>query len=182
MKLRALLALGLMVIVALSARAGTLDPAVQAKVDAKVKEIVAWAANPVIVEAVRAHNAPLSPEYVVLDQAKWRALIALDPVVRGFTKNTVGQFLKSKKDENITEAFVSDAAGYKVGFIAKTTNWCHKGKPKHDVPMTGKIWQGSIEVDESSGQHQLQVAVPVFDGGQPIGSLVVGLSVTMLSK
>jgi hypothetical protein len=101
--------------------------------------------------------------------------------VRGFTKNPVGQFLKSKKSEVVTEAFVSDAAGLKVGFIAKTSGWSHKGKPKHDVPMTGKHWQGPVEVDESSGQQQLQVSVPVVDGGKPIGSLVVGLSATKLA-
>ena len=102
--------------------------------------------------------------------------------MRGFTKNATGQFLKAKKTDLITEAFVSDAAGLKVGFIAKTSNWSHQGKPKHDVPMTGKPWQGPVEVDESTGQQQLQIAVPVLDGGKPIGTLVVGLSVTQLSQ
>ena len=102
--------------------------------------------------------------------------------MRSFAKNPVGQFLKSKKSDIVTEAFVSDAAGLKVGFVAKTSNWSHKGKPKHDVPMTGKTWQGAVEVDESSGQQQLQVAVPVLDGDKAIGSLVVGLSVTKLSS
>jgi len=33
--------------------------------------------------------------------------------------------------------------------------------------MTGKNWQGPIEIDESSGQRQLQISVPVLDGGKP---------------
>jgi hypothetical protein len=94
----------------------------------------------------------------------------------------VGQFLKSKKSDVVTEAFVSDAAGLKVGFIAKTTNWSHHDKPKHEVPMQGKTWQGPVEVDESSGQQQIQISVPVLDGGKPIGSLVVGLSLTRLTQ
>lgn len=165
-----------------SIRAQAISPATQAKIDAKVAEIKTWAADPVIVDAVRAHNVPLAPELAALNQDKWRAMTVLDPIVRSFTKNPTGVFLKSKKDDLVTEAFVSDAAGYKVGFIAKTSNWTHKGKEKHDVPMTGKSWQGPVEVDESSGQQQLQVAVPVLDGGKPIGSLVVGLSVTKLSQ
>jgi hypothetical protein len=48
--------------------------------------------------------------------------------------------------------------------------------------MSGKTWQGAVEIDESSGLQQVQVAVPVVDGGQPIGSLVVGLSVGKLGK
>jgi hypothetical protein len=105
----------------------------------------------------------------------------LDPLVRAFSKNPVGLFLKTKKNDLVSEAFVSDAAGLKVGFIAKTTGWCHAGKPKHDVPMTGKTWQGPVEVDESTGQQQVQVAVPVLDGGKPIGSLVVGLGLAKLA-
>ena len=159
-----------------------LPPAVQAKIDARVTAITAWAAEPLIVEAVRAHNAAVPAEQAALTQDKWRALTVLDPLVRGFGKNPAGQFLKGKKDEIVTEAFVSDAAGLKVAFIAKTSNWSHHGKPKHDVPMTGKSWQGPVEVDESSGQQQLQIAVPVLDGGKPIGSLVVGLSLTKLSQ
>jgi hypothetical protein len=157
-------------------------PAVQAKIDAKLKEVIAWAAEPAIVDAVRAHNAPLPADLAGLTQDKWRALTVLDPIVRAFTKNPAAVFLKSKKDDVVTEAFVSDAAGFKVGFIAKTSNWSHAGKPKHDVPMTGKTWQGPVEVDESSGQQQLQIAVPVLDGGKAIGSLVVGLSITKLSQ
>jgi hypothetical protein len=165
-----------------AATAADLPPAVQAKVDAHVALITAWAADPVVVEGVKAHNASVPADQAALDQDKWRALTVLDPIVRSFSKNTVGQFLKSKKDDYVTEAFVSGSDGLKVGFIAKTTNWSHKGKPKHDVPMTGKNWQGPVEVDESSGQQQLQVSVPVLDGGKPIGSLVVGLSITKLSQ
>ena len=162
-------------------RAQSLAPATQVKIDAQLKEIAAWAADPIVVEAVRAHNATVPAEQAPLNQDKWRALTVLDPIVRGFTKNSVGQLLKSKKSDLVAEAFVSDAAGRKVGFIAKTTHWSHAGKPKHDVPLTGKSWQGPVEVDESSGQQQVQIAVPVLDGGKPIGSLVVGLSLTKLA-
>jgi len=48
--------------------------------------------------------------------------------------------------------------------------------------MTGKTWQGQPEVDESTGLQQVQVAVPILDGGKPIGSLVVGLSLTKLGS
>ena len=164
------------------ASAASLPASAQAKVDEQFKIITGWAAESVIVDAVRAHNVSVPADQAGLTQDKWRALIVLDPLVRSFAKNPVGQFLKTKKDDFVTEAFVSDAAGLKVGFIAKTTNWSHRGKPKHDVPMTGKNWQGPVEVDESSGQQQLQISVPVLDGGKPIGSLVIGLSVTKLAQ
>lgn len=161
-------------------RAADLDPAVQAKVDAKIAEIKTWAADPVIVAAVAAHNAALPADQAAMTQEKWKTLSLLDPFVRSFSKNQAGAALKAKKSDWTTEAFLSDAKGFKVAFLAKTSSWCHAGAPKHDVPMTGKTWEGTVAVDESTGLQQLQVAVPVLKDGQPIGSLVVGLSLAKL--
>ena len=164
------------------AAAQSITPAIQAKIEAQFKAVAAWAADPAIVDAVRAQNASLPADYAAMNQEKWKALTVLDPFVRNFSKNAAGQFLKAKKDELVTLPFLSDAAGNKVAFTAKTTNWCHKGTEKHDIPMTGKTWQGPIEVNQASGQQQVQIAVPVLDGGKPIGSLVVGLSIAKLSQ
>ena len=164
------------------ATAAGVDAALQGKVDAKVKEIQAWAANPAIVTAVKAYNSAKPAEAAAMDQAKWTATSVIDPFVRGLTKNPAAEVLKANKGEVVSEAFLSGADGGKVAFLGKTSNWSHKGKPKHDQPMSGKTWQGSVEVDDSSGLQQVQVAVPVLDGGKPIGSLVVGLSVGKLAK
>lgn len=159
-----------------------LDAALQAKVDAKIKEVQAWASDPAIVGAVKQQNSALPAEYAAMNQDKWKALTVLDPFVRTFTKNAAAAFLKTKKTDVVGEAFVSDANGVKVAFLNKSSNWSHKGKPKQDVPMTGKTWQGPVEIDESTGLQLVQVAVPVLDGDKPIGSLVVGLSVSKLGN
>ena len=98
------------------------------------------------------------------------------------TQNAAAEFIKSKRTDVITEAFLSSADGTKVAFLAKPSNWTHKGKPKHDVPMSSKVWQGDVEVDDSTGFEQVQVAVPVLDGGKPIGSLIVGLNIGKLKN
>ncbi|HEX7654270.1 MAG TPA: hypothetical protein VF607_12245 [Verrucomicrobiae bacterium] len=164
------------------AKAESLDATAQAKVDKKIAVIQAWAADPVIVNAVKAQNASTPADYQTMTQDKWAQATIMDPLVRSLTKNEVGQFLKSKKDDVITEAFVSDANGLKVGFLSKTTNWSHKGKAKHEDPMAGKIWQGAVETDASTGLIQVQIAVPIMDGGKAIGSMVVGLSVSKLDS
>jgi hypothetical protein len=160
--------------------AQALEPAVRAKVDEQIKTIQNWASDAILVKAVKEHNAALPPDQAAMTQEKWKSLSILDPFVRSFNKNEAGQFLKSKKTDAISEAFASGADGLKVAFLAKTSNWSHKGKPKHDEPMNGKTWQGPVEVDESTGLQQVQIAVPVLDGGKPIGSLVVGLAVSKL--
>jgi hypothetical protein len=160
--------------------APALDPAVQAKVDEQVKYVQSWASEPAVVAAVKAMNAGAPAANKAMTQEKWTALQPFDPFVLSFTTNPVGQFLKTKKNQVISEAFVSAADGTKVGFLGKTSNWSHKGKPKHDVPMTGKPWQGEVETDASTGLQQVQIAVPVMDAGKPIGSVVVGLQVARL--
>ena len=175
-----LVALGLAGTVLKTLGADGLDPAMKTKVDAQIKVIQAWAADPVIVNAVKAQNASLPPESAAMTQDKWKDLSKMDPFVRSFDKNAAGAFLKSKKNDAIIRAFLSDAAGLKVAFTAKTLSWSHKGDPKHETPMTGKTWQGPLEQDKASGLEQIQISVPVLDGDKPIGSLVVGLSVSKL--
>lgn len=160
--------------------ADALDAAAQAKVDSKVKEIQSWAAESAIVSAVKVHNASLPADQAAMTQEKWKGLSVMDPFVRGFTKNDAALVLKAKKGEVVSEAFVSGADGLKVAFLSKPSNWSHQGKPKHDQPMAGKIWQGSVELDESTGAQQVQVAVPVLEDGKPIGALIVGLSLSKL--
>jgi hypothetical protein len=181
MKIKSLASLLILMLANLTSHgADAIDPAVQAKVDAQVKQIQTWAADPVLVNAVKAQNAGLPADYTGMTQDKWKDLSKMDSLVRAFDKNAAGQFLKSQKTDAIIRAFVSDAAGLKVAFTAKTLSWSHKGDPKHELPMSGKIWQGPIEQDKASGLEQIQVSVPVLDGDKPIGSLVVGLSVSKL--
>ncbi len=172
--------IGLLSCHALPAAADTVDAALQAKIDAKVKEIQTWAADPTIVSAVKAQNTSLPADYAAMTQDKWKDLSKMDPFVRGFDKNPAGMFLKGKKSDAVIRAFLSDAAGIKVAFTSKTLAWSHKGDPKHETAMTGKVWQGPLEQDKASGLEQVQVSVPVLDGVTPIGSLVVSLSVSNL--
>ncbi len=157
-----------------------IDADMQAKIDAQIKVVQAMAADPVIVNAVKTQNAGLSGEAATMTQEKWKELSKMDPFVRSLDKNAAGEFLKAKKSDVIIRAFLSDAAGYKVAYTTKSLSWCHKGDPKHEQPMAGKIWQGPREQDKASGLEQVQVSVPVLDDSKPIGSLVVGLSVSKL--
>lgn len=133
-----------------------------------------WAADPKIVKAVKEANATNATKYKDMNQDKWKAASIMDAVVKDFTKNEAATFLKASTTEGITEAFLNAKDGTKVAFLAKTTGWNHGGKPKHDVPMTGKVWIGKIETDESTGFQQVQFGVPVLDGGKVIGTLVIG--------
>src|SRR5262245_56505008 len=138
------------------ARADGEDPALQEKLNTRMQTFRDWAANAAVVDAVKAVNANVPAPYAAMTEEHWAELSILDPFVRSFSQNDAAAFLKANKGLEVSEAFVSAANGMKVAFLSKTTSWNHKGKPKHDVPMAGKTWQGEAEIDKSTGLQQIQ--------------------------
>jgi hypothetical protein len=165
---------------AVFAQVPELTPAQKARVASFLKEYAAFGVDPVVVKAVKEFNAAPPAETKGMTQDKWAGLSVLSPEVKFVSKNALAEYLKTKRAPVMAEFFVSGADGTKIAFFAKTTSWSHKGKPKHDVPMTGKSWTGPAELDESSGKVTVQVSFPVLDGGKPIGSIVIGLDVSKL--
>jgi len=156
-------------------------PDLKVKLDAQIKLLQAISTDPQIVSAVKAHNSSSpSADTAAMTNEKWASLSLLDPFVRAVAKTPLSVFLKTKTDEMISEIFVSGADGGKAGFAAKTTYWTHKGMPKHEVPMAGRTFIGAPKMDESTGVAEIQVGLPVMDGGKPIGSIVFGLRVDKL--
>ena len=172
-----------MVLTAFSVQAGErVDTNLQAKITATLATIQSWAANPALADAVKQANTTEVATVIHMNQAWWRDLPITDPFVHELSCNAAAKWLKSNKTAVVSEAFVSASNGTKVAFLSKTTYWSHLGRPKHDLPMQGKIWQGKIEMDESTGVQQIQVAVPIKDTNHIIGSLVVGLNVPLMRE
>lgn len=177
---RFMFTLALLLASAVLVSAEPLDAAQKAKVQAKLAALQVWGSDAEVLKLFKALTAAPPAWADGMTQDKWKALGVLSAEVKDISRNELAALLKKKKDDSVSEIFVSNAEGTKVAFMAKTTNWSHKGKPKHEVPMTGKAWIGEIEVDESTGQKQVQVAFPVLDGGKVIGSIVVGLQLAKL--
>lgn len=146
-----------------------------------IKAMEAVASSPEIVKAVVAQNQSRPEGFGVMSEAKWKSLPENHPYVFTFVKSVVGERLRKIQGSIVSEAFVNDADGYKVGFLKKTTFWNHKGKAKHDEPMRGKIWFGPIEMDASSSTKQVQIGLPIWSEGKVVGSLVVGFNVFQLA-
>jgi len=153
---------------------------IKAKVEKKIAEMSALSTDPTVVAEVKAYNTAPPAEAKDMTNDKWKALTIMSPEVKAFAKNKLAGYLKGKKTPEIDEMFVNGNDGGKVAFLNKTTSWSHKGKPKHELPMTGKNWIGDVELDESSGKQSIQFSMPVLDGSKAIGSIVIGLSVADL--
>jgi hypothetical protein len=166
------------------AQGGQITPPLQAELDRAKAAVAQWAADPAIVDAVKAQNAkgPMAG----MDNAKWKTVRRSDPIVTEFQTSAAGQLLRKKCEGSggeFTEAFLNGSRGEKVAFFEKTTSYIHAGSAKFDVPYTsGKAWQGKAEFDESSQMYAVQVSVPVLAEGKPIGALVVGVNLSYLEK
>ena len=176
-----------LVLLATAAPVAALDltPAVQAELDRLKQTAAEWAADPLIVGAVKAQNG--KGPVAGMDNAKWKSIRRSDPTIQAFVQSPAGQFLKAKiqaSSGTLDKAFLNAAQGEKVAFAEKTISYLHKGQEKFDVPMsTGKPWQMSKQwFDESLQGFALQVSAPVMDGGKVIGVLVASVPVVHLDK
>jgi hypothetical protein len=146
----------------------------KSKVDSLISLMSELGRDPKVVAAVKAQNTQLPEVLKGVDETKWKELTVESPELIAVSKNELAGYLRGRIHHTVIELFINDAEGRKVTLFAKTTNWNHKGKAKHDVPMKGKFWNGPIEVDESTKQLQVQGSFPVFDGSKAIGSVVLG--------
>lgn len=170
---------------ALPARAFEITPAVQAELDRQKAAVAAWAADPLVIGAVREQNGrgPIAG----MDNAKWKTVRRSDLLVQAMIAAPAGVFLKQRIDASagaLDKAFISAARGEKVAFAEKTISYLHKGQEKFDAPMsTGKPWQMAKPwFDESLQGYAIQVAAPVLDGGKVIGVIVASVPLAHLEK
>ena len=176
------LALGLMVgLIAGAAIAGDITPKMQKKIDEYKKHAATWAADPLLVKAVKDANAqgPIAG----MGNAKWRELKETDPTVQAFVTNPAGQLLTKwmNTDKGINKIVLSGNKSQRVAFTSMPAVYIGKGKPNFDEAFEGKLWhQGESKSDPSTNIDTVQIAAPVKDGGHVIGVLLVSLTAANL--
>lgn len=134
------------------------------------------AENKTIVDAVLKSNNNVKTNRD-MNNDTWKLMSSNHNLVLSYMNNEAAKVLEKLTPSYVTEAFISNERGEKVAFLSKTTSWTHKGQDKHEYPMHGKNWQGSMEKDKSTGIHQIQISGPIYYQKKVIGSLVLGISV-----
>jgi hypothetical protein len=143
---------------------------VAAKVETYKKKLVDWAANPVIVKAVKEANAGggLIPG---MTNGKWDELSETDPQVTATLVTPASKLVQQwEADKGINKLFVRDAKGNMVAGSGKSLVYNAAARPPVKEAMKGKPWNANeIKPDPTTQIKSVHVSAPVLDGGKVIG-------------
>lgn len=142
----------------------------QAKVETYKKKLVDWAANPVIVKAVKEANAK-GGMVAGMTNGKWDEIAETDPVVTGILATPASKLVKQwEGDKGINKLFVRDAKGNMVAGSGKSLIYNAAARPPVKEAMKGKAWNAEeIKPDPTTQIKSIHVSAPVMDGGSVIG-------------
>ncbi|MBZ0091929.1 MAG: PDC sensor domain-containing protein [Sulfuricellaceae bacterium] len=160
--------LGSSALFAAVAQADPIPPGMQAKVEHYKQKLAEWAANPVIIAAVKEANAK-GPGG--MDNGVWNDLNDNDPKVKALQTSAAGkQLSKWEADKNISKLYVRDDKGNLAASSNKPLLFNNFTRPQFTNPFKGKAWSANeMKPDPTTQVMSVQIAVPVMDGGKPIG-------------
>lgn len=156
-------------------------------------EVMGWAQNPVLVEAIRNQNARTTAfsqaEIDALDAA-WRAEVGQteQPTISPVMNNAAADFLRERvaaAGGAITEIFLMDARGLNVAASDTTSDMWQGDEAKFTETYPngpGSVHLGDIELDQSSQRFQGQISMTLTDPdtGAAIGAITVGVDAEAL--
>ncbi|SMX45113.1 cache domain-containing protein [Maliponia aquimaris] len=156
-------------------------------------EILTWAQDAVIVDAIRAQNvrtAGYDAAQIDALDLTWRAEVGTgsSAMIDAVLINAAADFLRSRieaSDGMITEVFIMDAHGLNVAASGATSDYWQGDEAKFQETYpkgAGAVHFGEIEFDESSQTYQAQISVTITDpaSGAPIGAMTVGIDAETL--
>lgn len=181
-----MLILGVLALAPVTSEAQNSDPELQAEVEVRVPIVERWAADPIIVRAVREANetARSMSEIEVIDD-RWQETVGVDDFMRTVIDHPAAERLRELRSENpeLQEAFLTDRLGANVASTNKTSDFYQGDEAKFREAYNagaGALHLGEIERDESIQSYSVHIGVPVMDEGSAIGVLVVTVNVEKL--
>ncbi len=150
---------------------------IQAKAEVYKKKLVEWAANPVVVKAVKDANAAGSA-IPGMTNGKWDELAESDPLVTGMLATPASKLIKQwEADKAINKLFVRDAKGNLVAGSGKSLIFNASARPPVKEAMKGKPWNADeIKPDTTTQIKSVHVSAPILDGGKVIGVIHTALT------
>lgn len=158
------------------------------KLEGKLRAARHMSFHPVVVRAVRAQNEEqLDIETIQQRDAEWRAAQQGTALQRSIGQSRASRVLQQLVERNpdFNEAFATDNQGANVAMYPATSDYWQGDEDKWTNSFNdgdGKLWIGEVELDDSTGEVAVQVSVPIFDQGETIGVLVIGVTQDYLQE
>jgi hypothetical protein len=183
---RTLIALASIAVVCLPGLGLAGEKAPQAVVDFAQTELTRFSTDPVVVDAVKAQNAKgISLDEIKKQDEKWKADAGVAPYMKALMDSPCGKHLRAYQDANpqIVEMFLTDNQGANVALTEKTSDYWQGDEAKFIKSFQGgqgTLFLSEIDFDDSTQTYLVQASIPVQDGGQTIGVLVIGIDLDKL--
>lgn len=167
-----------------TAGAGVITPEMQKKIDAYTAKATTMATNPVLVQSVKEANAkgPIPG----MDNAKWEKLADNSPEASEMVNNAAGKLLTKWMNEDadsLNKLVLTGKQGNRFAFTSKPVSYMSKDNPHFSESFAGNNWQmKETQPDPSTKIETVQITVPVKDGGNTIGVLLLSLTADNLRK
>lgn len=149
-----------------------LMPELADKVEAYKKKLTEWAAEPLIIKAVKEANA--KGGIPGMNNAKWEELSETDPMVMALLNNEAAKLTKKLEsaNESLVKLYVRASDGHLVAGANKPLIYNLSSRPPYKNAIGGQAWAADeVKADPATQIKSVQLSVPIMDGGKVIGIL-----------
>ncbi|MBU4262864.1 MAG: hypothetical protein KKC76_13495 [Proteobacteria bacterium] len=166
---------------AIAVNAGEKAP--QQVVDLANSTLALLGTDPVIVQAVKDENAKGKTLAQIQEKDKqWRSHAGLADYMKAIMDSDCGKHIREIQASApyYAEIFVMDNQGANVVMTDKTSDYWQGDEDKFQKSFAsgaGAIFIDEVKFDDSTQTYQVQVSVPVMDGGKAIGAITFGIDV-----
>ena len=140
------------------------------------------AQSPAVIQFMEVQNArKVRVEDLKALDRRWAAAAGVEPYMWDLLRNRLAFELVDfqYRHKFITEAFAMDAQGAIVAETNRTSTFFKGDAEKFTAAFAagaGALWYGPAAYDDSTGETEIQVSVPVMRGAKAIGVICFGIS------
>lgn len=147
------------------------------------KELALHGTDPIVVEAVRKHNAlKMGLAEVRRHDAVWSNAGDQAPIVRKVLTNDTAQYLAklAPRDRGLLEVLLMGGVGELVAATGRPEDYWQGDEPKWQRSYAGGkggVFVDRLHRDEATRAMVAQISVPVLDGTRAVGALTFTVDV-----
>lgn len=148
--------------------------------------LLEWSKHPDILNAIREANSVFKTQQQInaIDK-EWQDYAGISPLMLSMLDSQAAQTLLSfeRSAPYFQEIFITDKYGANVAMTSKTSDYWQGDELKFTRCIKNEaVYIGSREYDMSAAKDLIQISIPIFDGTDIIGVMVIGINPLKLEE